>query len=118
MARERQTVGGITPQALSQSNISGSESVMSAYSKIMGDRGYDPQQELEDAAKRRFDDFMEKARRGEVQGKGAYSKRFAPTAMGFQEYLNEDAGYQLDQSPRGAMAQQQRGMGYNRYSAM
>ena len=106
--RQRQAVGGITPQALSESMIPGSESITSAYSKIMGDRGYDPQKELEDAAKSNFDKWAEDRRRA---GKSI-------NAMEFQKYLSEDAAYRLDQSPRGAMAQQQRGMGYNRYSAM
>ena len=118
MARQRQSVGGLTPQSLMQSSIQGSESIGSAYSKIMGERGYNPQKELEDASKNAFEAFMEKARRGEMQGSGAFSKKFAPTAQGFSDYLAADAAYQLDQSPRGAMAQQQRGMGYNRYSAM
>jgi hypothetical protein len=104
MARQRQAVGGFTPQGLSESYMPNSESITSAYSKIMGDRGYDPQQELEDVAKKNFDDFMQRARRGEVQGRGAYSKKFAPTAMGFTDYLAADAAYNLHQG-RGGKAE-------------
>ena len=113
MARQRQSDGGFTPQALTQSYMPGSGSMANSYSRIMGELGLDPLKEQEDEQRRILNDFMEKARRGEVQGSGAFSKKFAPTAQGFAAFLGSDAAYNLSQGKGGRMQDERtaRGIG-------
>jgi hypothetical protein len=101
MARQRQSMGGFTPQALSETYMPGSGSMANSYSKIMGEQGLDPLKEQEDEQRKILNSFMEKARRGEVQGSGAYSKKFAPTAQGFAAFMGADAAYNLHQGMGG-----------------
>jgi len=93
--------------------IPGSESMVSSYNKIMGEFGLDPQKEQEDAQRKVLEDFMQKARAGQTQGKGKFAKKFAPTAHGFGEYIASDAAYNLHQGPGGKRHDEQtaKGMG-------
>jgi hypothetical protein len=79
----------------------GSESISSSYGKIMGESGLDAGMEIEDAQRKSFMDFMQKAKSGQVQGQGRFSGKYEPTAIGFQKYLSDNAAYQLDQGAGG-----------------
>jgi hypothetical protein len=97
--------------------IPGSESIMSSYDRIMGEMGLDAQEEQEDAQRKILKDFMEKAQSGQVQGKGKYSKKFAPTAQGFNEYILADAAYNLHQGEGGKSYDERIAKGMPKYLA-
>ena len=87
--------------------IPGSEGITSMYDKIIKKSGYDPEKETEDIMQASFNKFMENAKAGRIQGSGKYAKKFAPTAMGFNEYLTADAAYNLHQGQGGRMQDEQ-----------
>jgi hypothetical protein len=98
----RSRSGGLVGnEATSQYTLPGSEGIMNSYSKIMGEQGFDPLNEQEDAQRKIFNDFMQKAKGGQIQGRGRFSGKYEPTAIGFQKYLAGDAAYQLDQGKGG-----------------
>jgi hypothetical protein len=97
--------------------IPGSEAMMSSYDRIMGEFGLDPQVEADENSRKIMKDFMEKANKKIPQGKGKFSKIFAPTAAGFNEYILADAAYNLHQGEGGKSYDERIAKGMPRYLA-
>ena len=99
--------GLVGEEAMSRYSIPGSGRIASSYSKIMDESGLDAGEEIEDAQRKVFNDFMQKAKSGQVQGQGKFSGKYEPTALGFKKYISDNAAYQLHQGAGGRMQDEQ-----------